>query len=161
MEAKPIVIREFRSSDVAPIVEIQQASPQMAQWKAADYERVAGNPHGIVLIATGSGAPNLVAGFLAALTTGEEAEIQNVAVHADHRRQGVARALIEEAHHRLRVRGVRSVFLEVRRSNTAARTLYRTIGYYECGLRRRYYTSDGEDALVFRRELTPAPEKAR
>jgi ribosomal-protein-alanine N-acetyltransferase len=161
MEAQPIVIREFRPADAAPIMEIQQASPAMAQWRAADYERVARNPHGIVLIGIGSGAPNLVAGFLAAISTGEEAEIQNVAVRLDCRRRGIARALIEEAHRRLGARGVRSMFLEVRRSNTAARALYSHLGYAECGLRRRYYTNDGEDALVLRRELGPAPEKAR
>jgi len=154
MEGKPIVIRELRPSDVTPVIEIQHASPQMAQWKAADYEKLALNPNGLALVAELSSAPGAVAGFLAALAVGDEAEIQNVAVRADHRRHGIARTLIEEAQHRLAARGVRNLFLEVRRSNAAAKALYSRIGYHECGLRRRYYASDGEDALVLRRELS-------
>jgi len=158
MEAKPIVVRHLRPSDAAAIIEIQHASPQMAQWKAADYERLARNPHGLALVAESSAEAsvqsNAVAGFLAALAIGDEAEIQNLAVRADQRRQGIARALIEEAQRRLAARGVRNVFLEVRQSNLAARTLYSSLGYSECGLRRRYYTSDGEDALVLRRQLS-------
>jgi ribosomal-protein-alanine N-acetyltransferase len=164
MEAKRIVIRDLRPTDVAAIIQIQHASPQMAQWKAADYEKLARNPHGVALVAESSGGSSVessaVTGFLAGRAIGDEAEIQNLAVRADQRRQGIASALIEETHQRLTARGVRNVFLEVRRSNAAARTLYGGLGYTECGLRRRYYVSDGEDALVLRRELAPAPEES-
>ena len=165
MEAKPIIIRDLRPADVATIIEIQQASPQMAQWKAADYEKLARNPNGLALVAEWSAElgvqSSAVAGFLAGRAIGDEAEIQNLAVRADQRRQGIARALVEEAHQRLAARGVRNVFLEVRRSNLAARALYSSLGYTECGLRRQYYASDGEDALVLRRELATASEKGR
>ncbi len=153
MEPNTVVIRDFRPADVAAILEIQLAAPEMAQWRPADYERVSRNPGGIVLVAEPSETLSSIVGFLAAIEIGTEAEIQNVAVRADYRRRGIARALLAEGHRRLAARSVASVFLEVRLSNLAARTLYRSLGYAECGLRRRYYASDGEDALVLRLQL--------
>jgi [ribosomal protein S18]-alanine N-acetyltransferase len=158
MDVRPITIRDLRPSDVAAILGIQMTAPEMAQWKRADYEKLSHDPCGVVLVAL-SGEPDMVVGFLAALETGQEAEIQNLAVRADYRRRGVARALLEEVHHRLVVRSVGSVFLEVRLSNLPARQLYRAFGYSECGLRKRYYASDGEDALVLRRRLPDNPEQ--
>ncbi len=157
MEVKPIVVRDFRPADLRSILEIQLTSPEMAQWHRADYEALSQTSGGIILIAEPRDEPGAMVGFLAALETGQEAEIQNLAVRFDYRRRGVARALIREAHRRLDGRSARQVFLEVRLSNLAARNLYRSLGYSECGLRRGYYASDGEDALVLRRQLSGVP----
>lgn len=129
----------------------------MAQWQPGDYESLSRRPGGTVLVAESSGTGAAIVGFLAALAVGAEAEIQNVAVRADHRRRGVARALLGEGHRRLVAQGAVSVFLEVRVSNLAARILYQGFGYSECGLRKGYYASDGEDALVLRLKLAGAP----
>jgi ribosomal-protein-alanine N-acetyltransferase len=45
------------------------------------------------------------------------------------------------------------VFLEVRESNAAARTLYENAGFEQTGRRRSYYTSPLEDAILYRRTL--------
>ena len=50
---------------------------------------------------------------------------------------------------------VRTVYLEVRESNRAARTLYDADGFEPVGRRRRYYRSPVEDALVLKREIGP------
>lgn len=152
MAANRIVIRNFTPADAAAILEIQLAAPEMAQWQPGDYENLSRRPGGIVLVAEWS-EPKAIVGFLAALAIGAEAEIQNLAVRIDQRRRGVAQALLQQVHHRLAAESVGSVFLEVRLSNLAARNLYRTFGYAECGLRRGYYTSNGEDALVLRLKL--------
>jgi ribosomal-protein-alanine N-acetyltransferase len=43
-----------------------------------------------------------------------------------------------------------SVFLEVRESNTAARTLYERAGFEQSGRRESYYTNPPEDAILYR-----------
>ena len=48
--------------------------------------------------------------------------------------------------------------LEVRASNEAAQALYRAFGFDVAGRRARYYTDDGEDALVM---TTPALDDPR
>ena len=81
-----------------------------------------------------------------------EAHITNVAVLREERGRKVGdllmRALLLEAESR----DCLKVTLEVRRSNLVAQNLYRKYGFLERGVRRGYYTDDGEDAFVMVRE---------
>jgi len=63
--------------------------------------------------------------------------------------------LLERAIAELREAAVRTIYLEVRESNLAARTLYEANGFESVGRRRGYYRSPVEDALVLRREIGP------
>lgn len=84
-----------------------------------------------------------------------EAEILTLAVLPEHRRQGLARTLLEAATAEAAAHGATVLFLEVATRNDAARTLYASLGFVEVGRRRGYY-ADGDDALVMRRDLAPA-----
>ena len=83
----------------------------------------------------------------------EEVDIHNIAVHPDFRRHGVGRLLLEQvvaaARHQDRVR----VTLDVRFSNVPAQNLYRSFGFVTRGVRKGYYSDNGEDALVMALEL--------
>ena len=151
MEA--IRTRDFAPSDIGAILEIQRTAEEMAQWRAGDYQRLAEEPGGLILVAEWEGAGG-IAGFAAARAIGKEAELQNLAVRPGFRRRGVARQLVGTLHERLTEAGVERIFLEARVSNFAAFGLYRSCGYTERGLRRNYYASDGEDALVLECRLT-------
>ena len=74
-----------------------------------------------------------------------EREILNVAVAPEHRRKGLAKALMMEV---LQRSG--EFFLEVRESNSAARQLYRTLGFIEIAQRPNYYQSPDETAIVMK-----------
>jgi ribosomal-protein-alanine N-acetyltransferase len=76
-----------------------------------------------------------------------------VAVALEERGRGTGRRLIEAALERVRQRGARECFLEVRESNVIARSLYERCGFQAIGRRRSYYTRPVEDALVMRRDL--------
>ena len=76
-----------------------------------------------------------------------EGYITNVAVHPDHRRKGLASQVLRQMLDEALTEGVTDVTLEVRVSNVPAIALYRSFGFEEAGIRRRYY-SDGEDALI-------------
>lgn len=76
-----------------------------------------------------------------------EGYITNVAVHPDCRRQGVARALLQEA--LLRWDGLSRVTLEVRVSNAAAIALYEGLGFVCEGVRPKFYTDPAEDAGIY------------
>lgn len=84
-----------------------------------------------------------------------ELDIHNVAVHPRYRRQGVARAMLGDIIESAVKRGLRRMTLEVRRSNDAAQTLYRSLGFEVCGLRKGYYSDNGEDAWLMERKLQP------
>lgn len=77
-----------------------------------------------------------------------EAELLRVAVAPGFRRSGVARALLRASVKGLREMGIQEARLEVRVSNTGARSLYEGEGWQFQGLRRAYYR-DGEDAALY------------
>jgi ribosomal-protein-alanine N-acetyltransferase len=77
--------------------------------------------------------------------------IKDLAVHSDYRGRGYGRRLLGRALAVLETAGTRSVKLEVRASNAAARSLYDDFGFVHRRTVPRYY-SDGEDALVLVRD---------
>jgi ribosomal-protein-alanine N-acetyltransferase len=100
-------------------------------------------------------------GYLCLWEIADELHITNIAVHPSHRRQGVGRMLLQDILEDARERRLRLVVLEVRPSNTEARTLYEGFGFRVIGLRRGYYYDTGEDALVMEAHLDrPSGEAA-
>lgn len=83
----------------------------------------------------------------------DEAEVLTLAVAPQARRQGIARALLEAARNETRLRGGRTIFLEVAVGNTPGRELYCRFGFTEAGRRHRYYP-DLSDALVLRMNVS-------
>jgi ribosomal-protein-alanine N-acetyltransferase len=77
----------------------------------------------------------------------------NVAVDPEHRREGVATALIKRLLDE--IEGIDKVMLEVRGSNEPAIEMYQGFGFDAVGYRRRYYQDNGEDALVMELERRP------
>ena len=78
----------------------------------------------------------------------DDAHITTFGVHPDHRRGGVGlRMLLGVADLAIDLDATR-LTLEVRPSNEPARLLYQRFGFLEVGRRPRYYTDDGEDALI-------------
>lgn len=90
-------------------------------------------------------------GFIT-LTIGiDDADIESVYVFSKYRKLGVAVGLIEKCLEELKGR-VKKVFLEVRKGNIPAINLYKKCGFSQISIRKKYY-EDGEDALVFVKEL--------
>jgi ribosomal-protein-alanine N-acetyltransferase len=92
-------------------------------------------------------------GYLCLWEIADELHITNVAVHPTWRRQGIGRTLLQGVLDDARQRKLRLVVLEVRPSNTEARTLYEGFGFRVIGRRRGYYYDTGEDALVMEADL--------
>jgi [ribosomal protein S18]-alanine N-acetyltransferase len=84
-------------------------------------------------------------------------DIHNIAVHIDFRRRGIARALLDKVVSEARCQSSPRVMLEVRKSNLAAQKLYASAGFVTTGIRKGYYSDDGEDALAMTLEL---PQKS-
>lgn len=107
------------------------------------------NPLSLWLVAMNA---QTVVGYIGSQTVLGEADIMNVAVAEDHRRQGIARQLLNELQRRLAADGAYSLTLEVRVSNEAAIRLYHSLGYVQVGRRPNYYHKPKEDALILRKE---------
>ena len=95
---------------------------------------------------------DLVVGYIGSQSSIDEADVMNVAVHPDFRRQGIAEQLIENLIAELKNRGSHALMLEVRASNAPAIALYEKLGFHQVGLRKNYYRNPKEDALILRKE---------
>ena len=87
----------------------------------------------------------------------DEVELLNVAVAPASRRRGFGEALVRVLLREANELGATRIVLEVRASNTAARSLYARLGFGHLGVRRGYYRDNGEDALVLGLPLEPLP----
>ena len=94
-----------------------------------------------------------VAGYIGSQTVMGETDMMNVAVHPEHRRKGIAEALVKALVADLKDMGSHALTLEVRASNESAIALYRKLGFGEVGRRRNYYRNPREDALILRLEF--------
>ena len=95
-----------------------------------------------------------VAGYIGSQTVLGEADMMNVAVSPDYRRQGIGRALVLMLEKALQTQMQATVLtLEVRDSNAPAIALYDALGFMQVGLRKNYYQHPKEDARILRKEL--------
>ena len=78
----------------------------------------------------------------------DEAHITTLALRDSYRRQGVGERLLIEIIEMAVQFNVNVVTLEARVSNKQAHALYEKYGFQKVGLRRAYYTDNGEDALL-------------
>jgi ribosomal-protein-alanine N-acetyltransferase len=82
----------------------------------------------------------------------DEAHITTFAVHPAWRRRSIGAVLLLALLDVAVDRQAREATLEVRLSNLAARKLYEKFGFRPVGVRPRYYSDDGEDALIMTTE---------
>ena len=94
-------------------------------------------------------------GYAVLMLAVDEAELLDIAIGAQHQRQGWGRNLLEEMMALARRHDMRRMVLEVRASNAAAIGLYRRAGFADIGLRRDYYPAEHgrEDAILMGRKL--------
>lgn len=89
-----------------------------------------------------------VAAYVGVISVAPEGEITNVATHPDFRRRGIAAELLGFLEKEAAERGIDSLYLEVRRSNTAAQSLYLKMGFSVIGERKGFYSNPKEDAVL-------------
>ena len=142
------------ASDLDAVLEVEAesfASPWTREMYLAELEHV-----GVSFCYLARDESDRVLGFCSFWRVLDELHINNLAVRGDHRRQGIATALLTAVLDEGARLGIRRATLEVRRSNEAARCLYERLGFAGAGVRYAYYTNPVEDALVLGREV-PAP----
>ena len=81
----------------------------------------------------------------------DEAQLLILTVDADHQKKGIGKALLQQLIFQAKRHKAKTLFLEVRASNSTAFQLYIDAGFNEIGRRYNYYPADGhksEDAIT-------------
>ncbi|MFB9967343.1 ribosomal protein S18-alanine N-acetyltransferase [Sinosporangium siamense] len=137
-------------ADLAPVMAIERATFPADAWtesmmrgELADQPRTR---HYVVALLDGA-----VVAYGGLAAAGDQADVQTIAVLAEHRRLGIGRKIMDELLAEAVRRGAESVFLEVRADNESAQAMYDDFGFERIGTRVSYY-DDGTDAIVMTRK---------
>ena len=145
-----MTLREAKAGDVAAVADLERLLFGADAWNEAQVrEELTGERRQAWVL----GDP--VVGYAVTLAGGDVVDLQRIAVHPGHQRQGLARRLLEAAVGAARTARADRVLLEVSAANTAALAFYAAAGFVEIDRRRRYYR-DGTDAVVMRLPLGAA-----
>lgn len=157
----PIEIRRLTRKDLEEVLAIEKACFP-APWSRAAFEQEFLSPYAHLLAAGDPEAAGRVCGYLCFWLVAEEGHILNLAVHPERRGRGVGGRLLEYTLGFAQAKGAEEVYLEVRRSNFRAISLYRRFHFQPRGVRPGYYRESGEDAIIMglRLEADPSPTVA-
>lgn len=98
-----------------------------------------------------------IVGFCITQIVVDEATLFNIAIDPAYQRQGLAKQLLTTLIEQLAQRGITTIWLEVRASNTNAIYLYQALGFNEISIRPNYYPSTNnqyEDAIIMANMLS-------
>ena len=118
-------------------------------WSAESFRSEAEKETGHVLYVMDS---ERVIALLSGYHAVGEGDITSVAVHPEYRRRGLAEKLIN-AFERSLPDDTESIFLEVRESNAPAIALYEKCGFVRLAIRKNFYDSPRENAVVMEKKL--------
>lgn len=150
--ASSIVVERATAADVQSVAAIEQ-SAFSDPWSHQSFAELVDNTSAFFGVARVAGDQSVV-GYVVAWFVLDEAEIANLAVRPSNWGQRVGGALLDAALQESAIRGVRTVYLEMRDSNSRARRLYQARGFTEFGRRRNYYRRPQEDAVLWRKPLS-------
>lgn len=140
---KPL-IRLMEPRDLDEVLEVEKSCFK-SPWTRCMFEDELYNSNAYYYVIEVDGEIAGYAGFWKII---DEAHITNIAVHCDHRRRGYGRMLVNTLLEKAKELGIIAVTLEVRVSNSAAISLYESLGFVSSGVRRGYYSDNNEDALI-------------
>ncbi|MGI5854083.1 MAG: ribosomal protein S18-alanine N-acetyltransferase [Bacillota bacterium] len=142
---EPISIRKMGLDDLDRVMEIEHKSYTLP-WSYTSYVyELVENSRALYIVAQ---LGTEVVGYCGMWIIFDEGHITTIAVDPAHRRKGIGRRLIEALMEMGATQGVKRFTLEVRVSNLNAQSLYKAMGFQSVGIRKGYYSDNGEDAYI-------------
>lgn len=142
-----IEIKKFDSSHLDGVYKVETECFDIA-WSKKSLEEQISNPNAVYFVLI---EDNEVCGYGGMWHILDEGDITNIGILPEKRRKGYGGMLLSKLISYMKENNLKSLNLEVRVSNEAAISLYKKHGFYEVGLRKKYYQGR-EDALLLRRD---------
>lgn len=141
-----IVIREMTLPDIEQVYQIE-CSCFSQPWSVESLigELTTNSDIAYYVVAEADGR---IVGYAGCWIMFEAAHMTNIAVVPEYRRRGIARGIILSMMREAEKRGATGMTLEVREFNFKAQSLYTSLDFQRAGVRRKYYSDTGENALI-------------
>ena len=141
------LVRPHEKVLIREIAALDRLSVGADAWSEDTLSEECGRDGGFVLACL---TPNSeICGFAVFSAVLDEGCLNSIAVSEGFRRQHIGEGLISEMFEILRKQGVKTVSLEVRESNAAARGLYEKSGFSCQGVRKNFYREPRENAAIY------------
>lgn len=152
-----VAISPMRAAHLDAVLAIEQAA-YPAPWSRSLFESELSKLSTRAYYVASVGGT--VRGYGGVLMAGDQAHVATVAVDPAWQRRGLAKRLLLQLTAAALERGATLATLEVRADNRAAQRLYAGFGYMPVGVRKGYYTVDGEriDAVIMTADGIDTPE---
>ena len=145
-----IRLRELSVADIDRVCELEKKNLPVP-WTKAQVEGEFKKSVGLLF---GIEKNSKLIGYVLSNLVSDELHILSLCIDKSERRSGFEVMLLKHLFEVALDQGARFAWLEVRKSNTAARALYKKLNFDQHSVRFNYYTDNGEDAVVLNRELT-------
>lgn len=152
---KNLQFRQMTAADIPAVQEIEREC-FLSCWSFEGYrDELSRNDSKAIIAENKSENEYEIAGFIIArlITSVKEGEILNIAVRLEFRKRGIGTLLLKEIEGFFKLEGIRSIWLEVRKSNLTAQDFYRRNNFEFCGTRKNFYINPAEDALLMKLNL--------
>lgn len=137
--------------DIEAVMALENVLFPTDAWSKTAMESELASKHGYYL---GLFEPELI-GYagLSTVPGSFSSDIQTIGVAESQRGKGLGRGLMERLISRAKLLGSEQILLEVRADNAPAIKLYKSLGFEQIDIRKRYYQPDDVDALILRLEI--------
>jgi [ribosomal protein S18]-alanine N-acetyltransferase len=140
-----IECRLMTEEDIADVLQVERAS-FATPWSSDAFESEIKQNHFANYIVLEMN--NELVGYGGFWSIVDEAHITNIAITPAYRGKKLGDFLVKNLMELATELGAEMMTLEVRASNIVAQNLYKKYGFEEKGIRKRYYSDNGEDALI-------------
>ncbi len=141
-----ITVRISQETDAEAMANIEKDSFSMP-WSVNAFQDAIKSQNYIYLTAL---KDNEVVGYAGCTVAGDEGDITNIAVTKSLRCCGIGEKLLMQLLEYADKTGLKQIFLEVRKSNQAAQSLYTKAGFEMIGMRKNFYQKPIEDACMMK-----------
>lgn len=149
------IIRRMTMNDLDAVTAIEAATFPKPWSKDSFRQELERNVAARYLVAEKDGQ---VIGYAGAWIILDESHITNIAISQAFRGCGYGRQLTQALMQYIANLGAAYATLEVRKSNITAQNLYKSLGFIQLGVRKRYYEDNQEDALLMVCDRMPAAD---
>ena len=139
-----MILREMLVEDLDQVMEIEQDLFHVP-WTKEGFFTFLTKENAMFLVVEERGR---ILGYCGLLMVLDEGDITNVAVRRDRQREGIGHFLMDSLIRLAGEQGINTIHLEVRAGNSTAVRLYERMGFVMDGIRKGYYKSPVEDAIL-------------